>query len=551
MENKWQSIGIIFFICFISTVGSFYYSKGFFLTRYEIKQKTAKSADQPIKQFDKAILLLVDALRYDFAYASNDTNNYSNQLTVFEDTLNKQRENSWLFEFLADPPTVTMQRIKGITTGSLPTFIDFRDNFHSNTVDEDNLLTQLQLSNKTSIFMGDDTWIGLYPNAFKNSYSFDSFNVKDLHTVDQGVIKHLIDEMSKTNWNLIIGHMLGVDHVGHTYYANHPSMALKLKQVDTFIRKIIEKLDDDTLLLVFGDHGMTDDGNHGGTSRKETNSALFAYSKRPFYYRKHKMGIEPRKILNQIDIVPTLSILLEVGIPFNNLGALIPELFIDGKSINDAFYVNAKQISEYLLTYDTSIKKLPEPIYENLQHEYEKLNKKYLSNEFISESEFLAFINDAAHMCRMIWTEFDTGMMAVGITIIFIGLLSAIVFVTQELDLLNAEKYMIFCCFVCIIHPILSALLFLLFLIRSVTNWKKPNIGFWVTFVFQTMHGYGLFSNSYILKEDICVRFLLQMLLFYLAKSGSFNFKWTIVCAACIRFSGVLDVVTQKEVRNK
>ena len=29
-----------------------------------------------------------------------------------------------LFRFIADPPTTTMQRLKGLTTGSLPTFVD-------------------------------------------------------------------------------------------------------------------------------------------------------------------------------------------------------------------------------------------------------------------------------------------------------------------------------------------------------------------------------------------------------------------------------------------
>ena len=33
----------------------------------------------------------------------------------------------------------------------------------------------------------------------------------------------------QTNASLVIGHMLGVDHIGHTYYANHPVMERKLK----------------------------------------------------------------------------------------------------------------------------------------------------------------------------------------------------------------------------------------------------------------------------------------------------------------------------------
>ena len=49
-----------------------------------------------------------------------------------------------LYRFEADPPTTTMQRLKGLTTGSLPTFIDFRKNFQSPAIAEDNLIEQLQ-----------------------------------------------------------------------------------------------------------------------------------------------------------------------------------------------------------------------------------------------------------------------------------------------------------------------------------------------------------------------------------------------------------------------
>jgi phosphopentomutase len=32
------------------------------------------------------------------------------------------------------------------------------------------------------------------------------------------------------------------------------------------VQEVINAMDEDTVLLVCGDHGMTDDGNHGGAS---------------------------------------------------------------------------------------------------------------------------------------------------------------------------------------------------------------------------------------------------------------------------------------------
>ena len=44
----------------------------------------------------------------------------------------------------------------------------------------------------------------------------------------------------------------------------------------------MEAMDDNTTLICFGDHGMTDDGNHGGGSENEMRSVLFAYQNTPF-----------------------------------------------------------------------------------------------------------------------------------------------------------------------------------------------------------------------------------------------------------------------------
>ena len=122
-----------------------------------------------------------------------------------------------MFKFLADSPTVTMQRLKGMTTGSLPTFIDIRNNFAASSVAEDSLIAQLVAHNRSIGFVGDDTWLALYPNHFNQSYPYDSFNVKDLDTVDEGVAEHFIPLLERAQHSLLIGHCLGVDHKRLTY----------------------------------------------------------------------------------------------------------------------------------------------------------------------------------------------------------------------------------------------------------------------------------------------------------------------------------------------
>ena len=73
-------------------------------------------------------------------------------------------------------------------------------------------------------------------DAFERHYPYPSFNVKDLHTVDNGVISHLIPEIQRTDWDVIIAHFLGVDHCGHRYGPYHPAMTEKLTQMDDVLR---------------------------------------------------------------------------------------------------------------------------------------------------------------------------------------------------------------------------------------------------------------------------------------------------------------------------
>ena len=81
---------------------------------------------------------------------------------------------------------------------------------------------------------------------------------------------------------MMISHLSGFDHSGHAHNALHPEFQRKLLDTEVIIEEIIEKMDDETTLVVFGDHGMTLDGSHGGSSEEELRSVLFAYQKKPF-----------------------------------------------------------------------------------------------------------------------------------------------------------------------------------------------------------------------------------------------------------------------------
>ena len=80
----------------------------------------------------------------------------------------------------------------------------------------------------------------------------------------------------------MVAHFLGVDHCGHRYGRDHPEMARKLKEVNDVLRTVVHNMQNDTVLFVMGDHGMTKSGDHGGDSKDEVEAGLFVYSRKKF-----------------------------------------------------------------------------------------------------------------------------------------------------------------------------------------------------------------------------------------------------------------------------
>lgn len=71
--------------------------------------------------------------------------------------------------------------------------------------------------------------------------------------------------------------------VGFFYCRSPRSCSLTTHACISPPRSVIDRLQNDTLLVVMGDHGMTDTGDHGGESQKETDAAIFLYSPSPLF----------------------------------------------------------------------------------------------------------------------------------------------------------------------------------------------------------------------------------------------------------------------------
>ncbi len=419
-------------------------------------------------RYDKLVLLIVDALRFDFVMDEGGNEHYLDNLPILSQLSYPASDgvaNGRLFRFRADPPTTTLQRLKALTTGTLPTFIDAGSNFASSIIAEDNLIDKFVLQfKKRLVFSGDDTWQGLFPQALaagNRTWPYPSFNVWDLDTVDNGVIRHLFPTLKgeEGEWDLFIGHFLGVDHVGHRFGPSHPAMQTKLSQMNHVIEQVAALMPKDGLLVILGDHGMDPKGDHGGDSDREMDAALFLYSPKGITQYKddgllhhllkqldtkqldgnlhgrnqwmlqtnaNTSWINAKKsyrTIPQIDLIPTLALLFGIPIPVENIGTVIPEMFWWGpeplKTLTEATRVNAMHMLDYLYEYANHSRDLSKNQVEEMARLFHTAETEWSSHDETKMStaylDYVTFTRTVLFTLRRMWARFDMYLMLLGV----------------------------------------------------------------------------------------------------------------------------------------
>uniref|UniRef100_A0A5S6QEN9 GPI ethanolamine phosphate transferase 3, catalytic subunit n=1 Tax=Trichuris muris TaxID=70415 RepID=A0A5S6QEN9_TRIMR len=516
--------------------GAFFFCRGFLLARHTLRLKsTCYEVQHPVianvapgcwvpASYRRSILVIVDALRYDFvAEQAHSKQVYHNRFPKVQRLLNNATQHAMLFKFVADPPTTTLQRLKGLTTGSLPTFVDAGSNFAGSAIEEDNIIDQLIAQGRKVVFMGDDTWLSLFPHQFTKAFPFPSFDVHDLHTVDNGVLAHLYKEIKSNDWDVLIAHFLGVDHCGHKYGPNHPQMARKLSQMDDMIKNVTELMSPDTILFVFGDHGMTQTGDHGGDSEEELGAALFAYSTSILHSETENV----RRITGQLSLVPTLAMLLDVPIPFSNLGAFIPELFKDRDVRLQAARVNFYQVMRYMETYlrnfhDAMLTERLSPLL--------KIFNGLEPNE-LTVNKSIKMLSRVGAVFLDCWAKYHLGWILLGILAILETILSSLVLIRSQGSFGSGRavllKFVHFILYLWAtlarnesIPPIVGITLGMEITVnihQLLVNLLAADAVFgmvdFVALVVLILHSVAVFSNSYIINDDLVVQYFLKTLL--------------------------------------
>ncbi|RAO66844.1 uncharacterized protein BHQ10_002856 [Talaromyces amestolkiae] len=216
-------------------------------------------------------------------------------------------------------------------------------------------------------YAGTRTWTDLYPDVFDRSNPTDANFVPDYMSVDEVVRKHVEVELQNDDWAALVLHLAGVDHIGHIGGPDSPYMIPKEREIDKLVQQIFNAISEksylqNTLFILVGDHGMDSRGNHGGSLESEMSAALVFMS--PVFQRLYPGQESPtrpiegnfgyHKLIDQTDIVPTISGLIGVTVPKLNLGVVIPDLLPLWKNTHEhvnLLHQNAAQIMALYLDW--------------------------------------------------------------------------------------------------------------------------------------------------------------------------------------------------------
>lgn len=140
-------------------------------------------------------------------------------------------------------------------------------------------------------------------------------------------------------------------------------MLVKQTEMDAVAKLIYEALEEkthlqDTLFILLGDHGMTEQGNHGGGSTSEIASAMVFISPK-FMSGSRTLesplpaspNYEYYSVINQIDLVPTIAGLMGFTTPSTSLGVFpadMLDVFTKPEDRLRAISKNALQLKDLL-----------------------------------------------------------------------------------------------------------------------------------------------------------------------------------------------------------
>lgn len=312
------------------------------------------------KRFNRLIYLVMDGLRFDAFIPVNKQGRYYNNMTIGADPDVESR----CFLTIAGIPTATSVRVVSLMTGAPTNPLEILQTFTPHSIRLDTLIRK---SPPDISFFGDECWTKLFESLAGHSSAMPSYSRLDQAGREDELMSLLIDRITSTadeeSGQFTFVHFNTLDTYGHAFGVNHDTVKETLERWNDYLYRIYNAMDENTLFVALSDHGVTDEGQHGGSSKEELaafscfftkgralgsnvldNRELSSYYQfmRKFYNidRCNTDGDwiaakTPYNIIHQDDIILTISYLLGIPPPFNAYGNLIPFIVRDPRALKE------------------------------------------------------------------------------------------------------------------------------------------------------------------------------------------------------------------------
>lgn len=290
----------------------------------------------------KLIIMSIDGMRGDLIEGSGADFGYNREKFHFIEKLRQEKPDEtrlFLVDVLQD--TYTTDKLTQAYTGRQITWANRQKALlgeYLNFLEDDNVFNQMHAvrSHRSSIIMngGQIYQLKLSPYTDKLWVSPEGGSIRDTYTCDQNGFTKLHQMIEDDQPEMVAFHVVGLDHIHHTYGINTDIENKTLPDIEEQIKKTIELMDDNTTFVMFGDHGYNENGKHGFNSISERTSALFVYSKGGNFW-----GPQEAELINGTNIAPIISQLAGTVTPQLNTGHIRKDTAVYPNDISE----NAKE----------------------------------------------------------------------------------------------------------------------------------------------------------------------------------------------------------------
>ncbi len=256
---------------------------------------------------NKVVLIVVDALRFDTACTHMG---FMQHLV--------ERKMVSRFEVRSEVPSLSRPLYETILTGTPPIVHGVTSNM-TVRLSTQNSLFHLAQSNGLSTAAAAYYWVSELYNRAPFQHMEDRLQFDKQLPIENGLFyfedhypdSHLFADaawlMDQKQPDFLYIHPMNVDDDGHKFTANSAQYRNRVLAVDALLSLFIPKcMAQGYDVIVTADHGMTSDGNHGGTTMEDRHVPMFVIS------QTVKAGIKDG-VVSQLQVAPLCCHLLNIA----------------------------------------------------------------------------------------------------------------------------------------------------------------------------------------------------------------------------------------------